>query len=230
VIFLPPGIVVGGSKNLPVVAWDPATKTNGIILSNYSGMKNNKAQVDPALGTGTYQNVRGLIQFPSSTGKYYTEFYAYDRVGMAFGVCNTSAVLNFGSAGSESWLGADANSAGAWSQTWWYNGVNEFATAPNQIRDEALGVGNLWQICFDLNLRKSWSRSALSGWNSVSGGIVTGDPVAGTNGLNIPAGTLYLAFTGEESTTIALSDESRIVPSTIQTFTPPSGFSRFPVG
>jgi hypothetical protein len=234
VIFLPPGIVIGGPKPLPFVSWDKNTKTSGIVLSDPNvGYKHNRAQVDPALGSNTYQNVRGMIAFPSSTGKYYVEFIPYDRVGCAIGVCNTSAALGFGTAGSANWLGVDANSAGAWTQTWWYNGINEFATAPNQQRDEPLGQGNIWSACFDLNLRKAWFRASNGGsftWNSVSGGIVTGDPVGGTNGLNIPTGTLYLAFTGEEGTIIGNSDECRIYPSTLQSFTPPSGYSRFPVG
>lgn len=117
--------------------------------------------------------VRGSI--PLSSGKVYAQFYVQSggAGGPSFGLVNGSASMATGAL-----IGGDANGWGLWNDGSIRNNFNNIGAGPSY------GNGNVMMLTADLDAHKIWF-----GKN----GVWTGDPVAETGGITIPAGTYYIA-------------------------------------
>lgn len=177
--------------------WNPSDKNSNITLTN----SNLTAQ--GSTGVFGKQLVRSTTSV--SSGKHYAEFTITETGSYWLGVCVGSISVNAYLEVSNTGIGAvDADSQV------WRDGSYSFNLATN------ITNGDVVMIAIDRDAGKFWM-----GINGTWGN--SGDPGAGTNGINLPTGTMFLCWAPNEDSTAVMN-----VGASSFTYSLPSGFSKWP--
>ena len=202
---------------MPVQQWN-AAQTDASITISGSGLIATKAS---ASGT----RARAFALNGVSTGKYYWEITlrtVSQSLNCTVGVGNTSSAVN------TVVVGGDTSTIG-----WWFASSNAGEVDNNNalIATWATLSAGTNILCFAMDLTSAtkviWGRLENGSWSG--SGLNTGNPVAGTLGLTVPAGVLaapVVPAVGFSATTTPDGATGKFA-SASWTYTAPSGFLSF---
>lgn len=197
------GLDTGG-----VMAWDPATATTNMSLTN------GDLTGEQSYGSSSTESVNGL--YAASSGQLYFELYQDIAGGAAsthVGLINSSADIT----GSH-WIGETADSFGWFGDGRVYINSSNIANVNNWFND-----GDLLQIAVDLDTMEAWLKRNSGNWNNDA----SADPATNTNGIDISSlnsGPYYPAIRFYESGQKMTANFG----ATSYSGTKPSGYSDWP--
>jgi hypothetical protein len=180
--------------------WDPTA--NGVTLSTYNSVANALAT-----GDGVSASYTGFSTDTITSGqkKYYENVW----VGGISGAPSTNYLFNV----------LDIAMTNGVTGTLDGNYADGALTASGSLG--TLVVGDNIGIAVDNAAGKVWIRKNGGSWYGASGTAGAGSPTSGTDGISIPAGTTYYAFTADFSSGSTVANGLK---SSNTTYTPPSGY------